>query len=392
MRRASSSPPASGGDGQWQLRWSAVSRRLPAAALIGSVVLLLVDLGLAPIFAYRVPQPDFYVYYLAALLGRTRGWAVMYDPLVFQPAVTAVVGRYLPYLNPPLLAWVVTPLSWLPYDVAARLWTSVLAASLLAAWFIAAPARRVWRLVHLLAAAATLPVFVSFLFGEVSLVIVAAVAAAWWLLDRGRPWAAGLVLATLSLKPQIAFLVPIALLIAGHWRVFLSWLGATTVVVAMSLLAVGTQAIDHIRQSLVLAAGVPGPIQVSLLRQAPSVVIAVSAIIVVAGLFLFASWRATEQRPAFAIAIGLLTSVLVTPYLNFYDLAALVLAAWLIWRTDPPTWQRVILVALYVPIYLAPVWPVATVISECGWLVSLAVLGTLKTRESGATGAERQAA
>ena len=71
---------------------------------------------------------------------------------------------------------------------------------------------------------------------------------------------------------------------------------------------------------------------------------------------------------------------------------ALVLAGWLIWRTDPPPWHRVVLVAMYVPLYVAPVWPMATVTSEFGWLVSLAVLGTLKTRESGATGAERQAA
>jgi hypothetical protein len=371
---------------------SSIYRRLPATALVASAALLLVDLSLSPIFAYRIPQPDFYVYYLAAQIGRTQGWAAMYDPSVFQPAVTMVVGRYLPYLNPPLLAWAVTPLSWLPYGLAARLWTGVLAAALTAGWFIAAPSRRVWRLVHLLSAAAALPVFVSFLFGEVSLVIVAAVAASWWLLERGRPWVAGLVLATVSLKPQIAFLVPVALLLAGHWRVFLSWLGATAVLVAISVLAVGTQAFEHLRQSLALAAGVPGPIQISLLRQAPSLIIGVTAIVVVSGLFLFASWRASRQPPAFSIGIGLLTSMLVTPYLNFYDLAALVLAAWLIWRTDPPTWQRVILVALYVPIYLAPVWPLVTVISESAWLVSLVVLSGLTTRQSGATGAARLAA
>lgn len=369
-----------------------VARFLPGAALFASAAVLLVDLKLSPIFAYRVPQPDFYVYYLAAQLGRSRGWAAMYDPWVFHPAVTTVVGRYLPYLNPPLLAWLVSPLTWLPYRIAAWLWTTVLAGSLAAAWFIAAPGRQPRRIIHLLAAAAVLPVFTSFLFGEVSLVIVAAVAASWWLVDRGRPWAAGMGLAALSLKPQIAFLVPIALLVAGHWRVFLSWLGATLMVVLASFLIVGGQAIHDIRQSLSLAAGAPGPIQVSLLHQVPSPVISVAVMVIVAALFLLATSR-VRLAPAFPIAAGLLASALLSPYLNFYDLSGLVLANWLVWRTEPPTWQRVILVALYVPLYLAPVWPLATVVCECGWLLTLAVLARLNSREPDArTGAVRLAA
>lgn len=342
-----------------------IGRFLPVAALFWSAALLLVDLALSPTFAYGVPQPDFYVYYLAARIGRTSGWGVMYDPSVFQPAITAAVGRYLPYLNPPLLAWIVSPLTWLPYRAAAWLWTGVLVGSLVAIWFIAAPGRQPARLIHLLAAAAALPVFVSFLFGEVSLVIVAAVAASWWLIDRGRPWLGGLVLATLSLKPQIAFLVPLALLVAGHWRVFLGWLGATGVIIGVSLLAVGTQAIHDVGQSLSLAAGTVGPVQVSLLHQLPSPLISVPMMVVVAGLVLFIS-RRTHVQPALPVVAGLLASALLSPYLNFYDLAGLVLAGWLVCRTGAPGWQRAILVLLYVPLYLAPVWPLITVLGECG--------------------------
>src|SRR5260370_38364291 len=68
-------------------------------------------------------QPDFYVYYLAARLGRAYGWAAIYDPAVFLPPVTAAVGNPLPYLNPPELAWLVTPLSFLPYPLSAWIWT-----------------------------------------------------------------------------------------------------------------------------------------------------------------------------------------------------------------------------------------------------------------------------
>jgi len=221
-------------------------------------------------------------------------------------------------------------------------------------------------------------VFTSFLFGEVSLVIVAAVAAAWWLVDRGRPWTAGLVLAVVSLKPQIAFLVPLALLAAGHWRVFLSWLGATGVIAGVSLLAVGTQAIRDVRHSLSLAAGTPGPIQVSLLHQLPWPLLSAAAVVAVAGLFVIVVISAAGGRPALPMAAGLLASALLSPYLNFYDLAGLVLAGWLVLRTNPPMWQRFMLVALYVPLYLAPVWPLAAVVGECGWLASLVILGRLQ--------------
>ena len=361
-----------------------IGRYGPVAALFASAALLAVDIKLSPIFAYRIPQPDFYVYYLAAQLGRTRGWAAMYDPSVFQPAVTTVVGRYLPYLNPPLLAWSVTPLSWLPYSVAAWFWTAILATALVATWLVAAPGALPRRIIHLLAAAAALPVFTSFLFGEVSLVIVLAVALSFVLLDRGHPWLAGLGLAALSLKPQVAFLVPIALLAAGYWRVFVSWLAATLALTALSLVAIGTHALHDIQRSLSLRAGVPGPIQVSLWHQVPFPLLNAVIMVLAVALFLFAASRWHRRGAATPIAAGLVASALLSPYLNFYDLSGLVLAAWLVLRTEPPAWQRILLAGFYAALYLAPVWPLLTVTFEFAWLISLAVLATLKTREVGA--------
>src|SRR5207253_2600994 len=42
-----------------------------------------------------------------------------------------------------------------------------------------------------------------------------------------QPWLAGLALAAIFLKPQAAFMVPLALLLAGYWRVLVSWLAGT---------------------------------------------------------------------------------------------------------------------------------------------------------------------
>ena len=342
------------------------------AALGVSVVLAIIDLLWSYTLHYKLAQPDFYVYYLAARLGRAYGWAAIYDPAVFLPPVTAAVGKPLPYLNPPELAWLVTPLSFLPYPLAAWIWTGLLAVAFVLVWYLVAPGRSIVRLVHGLGAAVLLPVFVGVLFGQVSLLVVAAVAVSWWVLSRGRPWLAGVVLSAIILKPQIAFLVPLALLLAGYGRVFVAWLAVSVPLAAVTLLATGTEVFHEMSRSLHTVSGVPGPIQSSLLRQLPLPVAAVG-IALVLGVCVLSLWRGRGCGPSRPIAVGLIASVLVSPYINFYDLSALVLAAWLILRTNPPRWQQVVTLGMYVPFYGAPIWPLVTLACICGWLVSLAV-------------------
>jgi hypothetical protein len=267
----------------------------------------------------------------------------------------------------------VTPLSILPYSLAAWIWTGVLVAAFVLVWYLAAPGGRLLRLIHGVGAAVLLPVFVSVLFGQVSLVVVAAIALSWWLLSRGRPWLAWVALSALILKPQMAFLVPFGLLLAGYGRAFLAWVAVSVPLAIMALLATGTTVFGHVSQSLHLVSGTPGPIQSSLLRQLP-LSVAIVGIVMVLGLSVLIVWRGRGSGPSSPIAIGLLSSVLVSPYINFYDLSGLVLAAWLILRTNPPRWRQAVTLGIYVPLYGAPIWPLVTLACLCGWLVSLAVL------------------
>ncbi len=339
------------------------------AAIGVSASLALFDLVWATTLHYRVAQPDFYVYYLAARLGRLYGWASIYDPAVFLPPVTAAVGKPLPYLNPPELAWLVTPLSFLPYGLAGWTWSLVLVAAFGIVWLLAAPGRWPSRLIHGLAAAVLLPVFVGILIGQVTLLVIAAVAVSWWLLSRGRPWLAGVALAALILKPQIAFLVPVALLLAGFWRVVVAWLAVSAPLAALTLLATGSGVVHQIFRSLDAIRGVPGPIQSSLLRQLPlpAAIVAIGLVLGVSGIVI---WRSRGSGPSLPIAVGLLASMLVTPYINFYDLSAMMLAGWLILRSNPPRWQQVLTIAIYVPLFGAPIWPMLTLACLCVWLVS----------------------
>src|SRR5205807_1192863 len=75
------------------------------AALGVRLVLACVELRWSYTLHYKLPQPDFYVYYLAAQLGRVHGWAAVDGPAVFLPPVTGAIGNPLPYLDRPELPW-----------------------------------------------------------------------------------------------------------------------------------------------------------------------------------------------------------------------------------------------------------------------------------------------
>ena len=171
------------------------------------------------------------------------------------------------------------------------------------------------------------------------------------------------------LKPQIAFLVPFAILLGGYWRMFLAWLGVTAPVAIATLLGTGTGVFQQIFKSMQLIRSVPGPIQSSLWRQLPPAA-AIVAVGVVLGISALILWRSRGRGPTLPIAVGLLASVLVSPYINFYDLSAMVLAAWLILRLSPPRWQRVVTFGMYLPLYAAPISPLFTLACLCGWLVT----------------------
>jgi glycosyl transferase family 87 len=342
-------------------------------ALCAGACVIILDLQWLNTLHYRVPLADFYVYYSAAQTGQAHGWAAMYDPSTFLPAVTRAVGRPLPYLNPPELAWLVLPLSWLPYGLASLIWGVILSVSLGLTWLMAAPGASKVRIVHLLAAVTLLPVFVSVLIGQASLIIVAIVALGWWLIGREHPWLAGATLSLIFLKPQLAFLVPLALLLAGYWRVFLAWLAVTAALAGIALIAVGTSVFHQVIESLAQVHGIPGPVQMSLERQLPWP-IATIGLLLVAAISVVVTMRWRGEGPSIPIAVGLLASMLVSPYVNFYDLSAPLLASWLILRANPPRWHQATIAAMYIPAFVAPIVPLVTVAALLLLLASLLVL------------------
>jgi len=343
------------------------TRLWAAAGLWGGLLLIGVDIYVAVVTyipQYRV-RNDFRLIYGAALTGLHQGYGHLYDLAAQKQAVEGLgAGFYWsPFLNPPPLAWLVTPLTTLPFTAALWVWTALLLGALVLAWYLAAPGSRLTRAAHLAMLLGVFPVAFGVMVGQPVALVVAAVAACWWFVERDRSVVAGLVLSAIALKPQLALFVPLCLLVSGHARVFGAWAVASLVIALVALAMLGTDGFARYRDVLNLASqweitrryafsglvGVGPPLYIS------------EAI--VAAVTLLAAWRHRGGGAGMPIAAGIVGSLLFTPYAGFQDFAILFVAGWLILRSKPSEWQVGALVVGFVLLEFCLVLPPALILS-----------------------------
>ena len=360
--------------------------RLPplqyTAPLIACSVLVLANAFDYALNLWITPRsPDFYLTYLAAQIGRSIGWTHIYEPAVFMPLVKATSGRWMPYLNTPVAAWVAVPFTYLPWWLAAVIWNALTFASLVLTWRLVTVGSRLGRIVLLVAALGLYPIEFGLRLGQATFVVLAAVAVAWWLIRRDQQFLAGLALAVMLLKPQVALLVPLALFVAGYRRTVLAFLLVTVPLAALSLLQQGAVGIAYWRASSSLVYQLKGLRLHSLIwllhgNGAPGI------IAVTIGVTIAIAWRARHRALELVIASALVGSCLITPYLNVYDMVGdLVVGGWLVLRLRPPAWVGVFMVIGYIDLLFAwapwGTWP--SVLLEPIWLITLLILsGTPK--------------
>ena len=184
--------------------------------LVGLVVggLLMIRAIGDAVYVY-IPQyrfrNDFRLLYGTALAGLHDGYSHLYD-LTAQKAAVEGLGSgfyYSPFLNPPPLAWLATPLTLLPFSVAIVIWTLIIAAAAVLAWHFAAPGTGLTKVAFGLLWLGVVPVSFGLGVGQSVALVAVAVAACWWLAERDRPAAAGLALSLIVFKQQLALLVPL---------------------------------------------------------------------------------------------------------------------------------------------------------------------------------------
>jgi len=216
------------------------------------------DIGLWFVLFVRQPvHPDFRIFYVAAEAGLRYGWSSIYDLTILRalsasfPAGQTYINSALPFINPPVFAWLIAPLAALPLPAAYALWCALSLAALAWAWYIAAPYTGLRKFALLLLALALWPVLDSFYFGQPSAVMFALLAMAWWLCAHDRPLAAGAALAlATALKPHVVILVPFALAASGRYRPFLSWAAVCSLLAIACVLALGPSGLNQWWQTL----------------------------------------------------------------------------------------------------------------------------------------------
>lgn len=301
----------------------------------------------------------------------TGGWMLQHgDPARFyDPAYisrrehdAALVGfewdhdAYLPMVYPPFWYLLVSPLSALPFKIAATVWTLLMTLALVAALLLL----RHWLLkahgaampIGILMLSLALPVYPPLLeslgSGQKGTLLLLLFAATFVLLDRKRPFMAGVVFALVAFKPQLTLVVGGAMLLKRQWRFIAGGVTIGTILVGLSFYAGG----DLCRQFFDLCSGMGDYVKTHgydlhkahcwwgacqlLLNGAPDAVVKACA---GAGSLVTIALLASILREPFAYGTGVfarqfaaltIATLLLSPHLFTYDLTLLLLALFLL--------------------------------------------------------------
>ena len=210
------------------------------------VILLVYILVWSPNFDTPVPGGDYLHFYLAARMVRDGEQDRLYDfPYQIQlqrdPArmpFPPLQDSYALYIYPPFFVWFCLPFSYLPFKVGATAWVLFMSGCLIGALLILLRtcARSKGALgFALLAAFPFTPALMSIYScqnGTLSLLILSTTYA---LLRGGKPGAAGAVFALQAFKPQLTLVIAGAMLCKRQWRFVLGALFGGLVLLGASL-------------------------------------------------------------------------------------------------------------------------------------------------------------
>jgi len=350
----------------------------------GRAALLFALLDLAAFNAYQVikspnPYPDFACFYAVAKAGATLGYSRMYDPAVQQQWVQQMFpGSPCVVVNPPPFAWLLAPLTALPYGLALWIWTVALIAAVVVASQVVAPRDLYLRVVYLASWLAFLPAYLIFISAPLGPLVVLSLALTWKFIRDDRPVLAGAILAVGLLKPTLSILVPLALLAAGHRRTFIAWLVVAIAAVGTSLIVLGPAGITaYVSLSASLAAD-PYYLRwslVPLLGSGAPWLAAAAAITIATALIAWATrWRGVEVT----IAVGVMGSVLINHHMTPGDLQLLLIPIWLLARARGSMVRDAGLAAAWVGGWLSLIFPVLAVVVAAAVPLGVALEGALK--------------
>ncbi|HMG47319.1 MAG TPA: glycosyltransferase family 87 protein [Allosphingosinicella sp.] len=178
-------------------------------------------------------QMDFVSYWAAARLVLEGNPAGAYDVSLHRAVELGAIplGGALPFAYPPCFLVLVAPFGLLTYPVAAACWVLLTFAAYGAAL-------RRWARELLWLALSFPPLLVNAITGQAGFLTAALFVAGMTLLPK-RPFAAGLLLGLLVVKPQLGLVLPLALLAGREWRAIAGAAAGSFGLVLVSLVLFG---------------------------------------------------------------------------------------------------------------------------------------------------------
>jgi hypothetical protein len=313
-------------------------RALPLLAVAAIAVAIWQDV-------WNRPEPmgiDYHTYLAAARVGLEQGWSHIYDQARVDAQQKLLVPDQTaqPFLSPPTDAWLVAPLTLLPYLTSYWVWAALTFGAYVLALAWASTGKGLSRWLLLAAAVAPWWLLHGVRVGQVVPLVAAGMAVAWRLLREDRNVAAGLAISVVLLKPNTAFMVPLVLLAAGRYRAFAGFAAVSVVVSAVALLTLGFGGVaDYVNQ--LRGPLPPGADSLTLERAlGAGAGVAVAVRVLVVAVTVAAAFR-LRSTPGLVIAVGIVGSLVATPYLHASDLCVLIVAAWIVWQERPSIAWRI---------------------------------------------------
>lgn len=293
----------------------------------------MIALGLDLTQRHQAAGIDFHTYLAAAMVGLQQGWSHLYDQTLVAAAQKSLVADLWtqPFLSPPTVAWLVAPLTLFPYWAAFGIWAVFTFAAFAAALGGSGVSSGMNRWIAVIGALAPWWVVHATYLGQVVPLVAAGVVVAWRFVRDDREVAAGLWLAVIFLKPNVAILVPFVLLAAGRYRVLAAWLGAGGILAVVALVLIGPHGLSvYLGQ---LRAPLPSGADALTLKGALGATGITAAIlrVLIVGTVLVTAYK-LRGSPGLVVPIGIVGSLIVSPYLHASDLCLLSAAAWMVWE------------------------------------------------------------
>jgi hypothetical protein len=255
-----------------------------------------------------------------------------------QVAVPGMIDFHQPWLNAPTFLLVLLPLGLVPYLPALGLFS----AATVSLW--AALVRQMFADPRIWVVAAAFPAgLLNFANGQSGFLTAGLAGFALLVLDR-RPVLAGVPIGLLAIKPHLAVLFPLALLAARRWQTLFAAAATSVAFTLASVAVLGWATIPAFLHGLATVSGLFDTHRLHLF-QMPSIYVSAlsfgltplvgmvlhTTVALGAAACVWAAWRAETAPSEAKFATLSAASMLISPYIFFYDLTWTGLAiAWLV--------------------------------------------------------------